>query len=149
MEWRSPLQRVVISPILNNMATRSVLVIGVCLAMLCFFAPRSSSGEPFLISDPYPNDKNQPTRFVIVEGEYKYNTPAQKLPDGGVRLRFDLSLLPDGEHTVYVRAIDDRKHRESNSTPLRLVKIGEKVTLLKPLIPESKIPKGLLRQPGQ
>jgi hypothetical protein len=118
-------------------------------------------GAPFLISDPYPNDKNQPTRFLIVEGELKYYVPAQKLPDGSVRLRFDVSQLPDGEHTVSVKAVNDRNHEESISMRLKLVKIGEKVTLLKTeplapperqqngLIPPSRIIKGLLRQPGQ
>jgi hypothetical protein len=147
------------------MAMRSVLLAGVCLAVLCLFFPRFSSGEPFLVSDPYPKTGGQPTRFAIVVGILKYSVPAQKLPDGRVCFRFDVSRLPDGEYTVNVRAIDDRTHGESKSTPVKLVKTGEKVTLIalpekaeppappkkreKAKIPPSRIPKGLLRPPGQ
>jgi hypothetical protein len=146
------------------MAMRRILVAGVCLVMLSIFAPRSSSGRPFLVSDPYTNKKNQPTRFVVVAGKLKFSVPAQKLADGSVCFRFDLSLLPDGEYTVNVTAINDRTRKESSSTQMKLVKIGEKVTLLpspekaeppapqemkeKEQISPSRIPKGLLRLPG-
>jgi len=161
----APLQWIMIRIILYPMAKWSVLVAGICLAMLSLFAPKSSSGEPFLISDPYPKTGDQPTRFVVVAGKLRYSVPAQKLPDGRVYLRFDVSRLPDGEHTVNVTAINDRTHGESNSTPVKLVKIGQKVTLLalpekaeppappeeqqKAKISPSRMPKGLLRPPGQ
>lgn len=144
---------------------RSLLVVGVCLVILSVFASGSSSGEPFLASDPYPKGVSQPTRFIVVAGESWYSIPAQKLPDGGTCLKFDLAPLPDGEHTVTIRAINDRSHVESTSVLVKLVKIREKVTILaspeerepsgppikqeKVLKPPSKIPKGMLRPPGQ
>jgi hypothetical protein len=140
-----------------------MLAAGLCLAVLCLFAPRSSTGEPFLICDLYPNTGDQPTRFAVVAGNLKYSVPPQWLPDRSVRLKFDLSRLPDGEHTVKVTAIDDRNHRESDSIRLKLVKTGKKVTLLtspqeaeppavpekpqKGKVPPSRIPRGLLRTP--
>ncbi|MGA2109239.1 MAG: hypothetical protein ABSH25_16530 [Syntrophorhabdales bacterium] len=145
------------------MTTWRMLAAGLCLAVLCLFAPRSSTGEPFLICDPYPNTGDQPTRFAVVAGNLKYSVPPQWLPDRSVRLKFDLSRLPDGEHTVKVTAIDDRNHRESDSIRLKLVKTGKKVTLLtspqeaeppavpekpqKGKVPPSRIPRGLLRTP--
>ena len=158
------MQRLAICSILFHMATWRVLVAGLCLAVLCLLAPWPSTGEPFLISDPYPNNGDQPTRFVIVAGKLKYSVPAQKLPDGNVRLKFDVSLLPDGEHTMNVTAIDDRNHGESDSIRLKLVKTGKKVAVLTPpeevkppvppeeqqkgKVPPSRIPRGLLRPPG-
>ena len=146
------------------MGTRRILVAGLCLAVLCLFAPKPSWGEPFLISDPYPKNADQPTRFAIVAGKLRYVVPAQKLPDGSVRLRFDVSVLPDGEHTMNVTAIDDRNHGESDSMRLKLVKTGKEVTLLTPpeeaepspspenqqkaKVSPSRIPRGLLRPPG-
>jgi hypothetical protein len=63
-----------------------------------------------------------------------------------------------------VTAINDRNHGEWNLTPLKLVKTGEKVTVLtspekaeppaspekqqKAKVPPSRIPGGLLRPPG-
>jgi len=157
------LQRVVICPILSHMATWRILVAGLCLAVLYLLAPRPSTGEPFLISDPYPNNADQPTRFAIVVGKLTYSVPAQKLPDGSVRLKFDVSLLPDGEHTMNVTAIDDRNHGKSDSIRLKLVKTGKKVAVLTPpkeveppappekqqkgKVPPSRIPRGLLRPP--
>jgi len=158
------LKGVVVCLILSYMVTWRVLVSGLCMAVLCLLAPRPSTGKPFLISDPYPKNEDQPTRFVIVEGTHRYSVPAQRLPDGSVRLRFDLSPLADGEHTMNVTAIDDRTHGESGSIRLKLAKIGKKVTLLTspeeaepPAAPEkqqktkispSRIPRDLLRPPG-
>jgi len=157
------LQRDVICLILSPMVTRRILAAGLCLAVLCLLAPMPSTGEPYLICDPYPKNGDQPTRFVIVAGKLKYSVPAQRLPDGSVRLRFDVSALPDGEHTMNVTAIDDRNHGESDPIRLKLVKTGTKVTLLtspekakppapaekqqKGKIPPSRIPRGLLRPP--
>jgi hypothetical protein len=155
------LKRVMICLIFSHMVTWRILVAGLCLALLCLLAPRPSAGEPFLICDPYPNTGDQPTRFLIVVGKLKYSVPPQWLPDRSVRLKFDLSQLPDGEHTVNVMAIDDRNRGESGSIRLKLVKTGTKVTLLtspekaeppapaekqqKGKIPPSRIPRGLLR----
>jgi hypothetical protein len=149
--------------IFSHMVTWRILVAGLCLALLCLLAPRPSAGEPFLICDPYPNTGDQPTRFLIVVGKLKYSVPPQWLPDRSVRLKFDLSQLPDGEHTVNVTAIDDRNHRESDSIRLKLVKTGKKVAVLTPpekaeppappenpqkgKVPPSRIPGGLLRPP--
>ena len=158
------MQRDVICLILPPMVTRRILSAGLCLAVLCvFFAPRPSTGEPYLICDPYPKNGDQPTRFVIVAGKLKYSVPAQRLPDGSVRLRSDVSALRDGEHTMNVTAIDDRNHGESNPIRLKLVKTGKKVAVLAPpeeakptaspekqqqgKIPPSRIPRGLLRPP--
>jgi len=104
------------------MVTWRILVAGLCLAVLCLLAPRPSTGEPYLICDPYPKNGDQPTRFLIVVGKLKYSVPPQWLPDRSVRLKFDLSQLPDGEHTMHVTAIDDRNHGKSDSIRLTLVK---------------------------
>ena len=157
------LQRDVIRLILSRMVTWRILAAGLCLAVLCLLAPRPSTGEPYLICDPYPKNGDQPTRFVIVAGKLKYSVRPQWLPDRSVRLKFDLSQLPDGEHTMHVTAIDDRNHGKSDSIRLTLVKTGTKVTLLtspekaeppappenpqKGKVPPSRIPGGLLRPP--
>ena len=93
------------------------------------FCPRVFFGRAFSHIRSLPKTGHQPTRFVIVAGKLRYSVPARKLPDGRVYLRFDLSLLPDGEHTVNVRAIDDRAQGESNQAG-EVVKTGQKVTLL-------------------
>jgi hypothetical protein len=111
------------------MAMRSVIVTGICLAILSLFTPGSSSGAPFLVCDPYPVKTNQPTHFVVIAGESWYIVRADKLPNGGVRLKFDISQLPDGEHALEVRAMNDHSHRVSPPTPFKLVKNGAKVTV--------------------
>ena len=95
------MQRVGFWPILSHMATWRILVAGLCLAVLCLLAPRPSTGEPFLISDPYPNKEDQPTRFVIIAGKLNYSVPAQKLSDGSVRLRFDVSARRRDRSVAY------------------------------------------------
>ncbi len=114
-----------------------------------------------LSSSPIPirTRGSQPTRFIVVAGKHKFSVPAHKLPDGTVCLKFDLAKLPDGEYTVHVRAIDDHKHWESNSTSVKLTKNGNKVTYpppppppektapVKVKISPSRVPGGLLKQP--
>jgi hypothetical protein len=113
---------------------------------LCF-------AEPFLVSDPYPKKGDQPTRFSIVAGQLKLSVPAEKLPDGTVRLRFDLSQLPDGEQILEIKAVNEVKKTESGSVSIRLLKKnGKEVTLVAPReesekqkIPPSRSIGGLLR----
>jgi len=109
--------------------------------------------EPFLVSDPYPKRGDQPTRFSIVAGQLKFSVPAEKLPDGSVRLRFDLSQLPDGEQVLAITAVNEVKKTESGSVSIRLLKKnGKEVTIVtrreeseKQKIPPSRSIGGLLR----
>jgi hypothetical protein len=52
--------------ILSDMVTWRILVAGLCLTVLSLLAPRPSMGAPFLISDPYPINGDQHTRFVVI-----------------------------------------------------------------------------------
>ena len=90
-----------------------------------------SIAEPFVVSDPYPRTGEQPAEFVIVAGQLKFSVPAEKLPDGTVRLKFDLSRLPDGESVLSIKAVDRMKGTESEAVSLRVMKDGKNVTLLR------------------
>ena len=90
-----------------------------------------SIAEPFVVSDPYSRTGEQPAEFVIVAGQLKFSVPAEKLPDGTVRLKFDLSRLPDGESTLSIKAVDRLKQTESEAVSLKVRKDGKNVTLLR------------------
>lgn len=123
-----------------------LVVVSLLTSALCF-------GEPFLVSDPYGKTEDQPTRFSIVAGKLTFSIPAEKLPDGTVRLRFDLSKLPDGEHTMEIKAVNEAKQTESEPASLKVLKKnGQGVTLSAPQgksekekIPPSRTIPGLLR----
>ena len=149
---------------LYDMTVSNIAIAGACLAILWLFLPRSALGEPFLVSDPYPNTERQPARFAIAAGKQKFSVPAEKQEDGSVRLKFDLALLRDGEQIIEIRAIDDRKHWGSKTTALKVVKKGSDVKIstppekIAPPAPPQKVQKtkippsrridGLLRPPG-
>lgn len=107
-----------------------------CLAIGLFVAAPLSHAEPFLISDAYPTSRKKPTDFDIVSGKLKFSVPAEKLADGAVRLRFDLAKLPDGEHTIEIRAVNNNKkaRMESIVVQAKVVKDGKEVVLLSPVL---------------
>ena len=129
------------------------LLFGAWLVIVSLLTSALCYGEPFLVSDPYGKTEDQPTRFSIVAGELRFSIPAEKLPDGTVRLRFDLSKLPDGEHTIEIKAVNESRQTESEPVSLKLLKKnGQGVTLLasqgkpeKEKIPPSRTIPGLLR----
>jgi hypothetical protein len=95
----------------------SVLVISLA-------ALTASRAQPFLVCDPYPRGHEQPTAFVVTEDKVTYSAPAERLVDGSVRMRFDLSQLPDGEHALGIKAVNGTKRTESGSVPFKLIKNG-------------------------
>lgn len=113
-----------------------------CLSIGLFIALPLSHAEPFLISDAYPLSRKQPTDFDIVSGKLKFSVPAEKLADGTVRLRFDLAKLPDGEHTMEIKAVNKNKKARIESTVVqaKVVKNGKEVTLLLPKLEDAKEP---------
>ena len=114
--------------------------------------------EPFLISGSYPKGPYQPTEFTIVVGRLSLSVPAEKLPDGAVRLKFDLARLQDGEHILEIKAVDRPTGRYSETVLVKLLKKnGKEVTLetpqdeptadtgpVKKLIPPSRTPRNLI-----
>lgn len=59
----------------------------------------------FLTSDPYPLTGAQPEKFIIVlDGAAKVESTPEKIPDGRLRLRYDISSLGTGLHTAVVFA---------------------------------------------
>jgi hypothetical protein len=86
--------------------------------------------EPFLTSGSYPKGPYQPTEFTIVVGKLAFSVAAEKLPDGAVRLKFDLAQLPDGEHTLEIKAVNGATGRESEAVSLRLFKKNGKEVVL-------------------
>ena len=99
--------------------------------------------EPFLVSDPYRKGPDQPTEFSIVAGKLSFSVPADKLPDGGVRLKFDLVRLPEGEHILQIKATDSVRRRESPSVFLKVLKkSAQEITVEAP--PEAAVERGLI-----
>ena len=98
------------------------------ILVLCSSIP--SFAGPFLVSNPYPKGRGQPTRFDVVCGELRFSAAPENLADGGKRLRFDLSRLPNGDLTLEIKAVDKRLRRESKPVTIRLHKNGKDVTLL-------------------
>jgi hypothetical protein len=88
-----------------------------------------------------------------VDGKLKFSIPAEKLPDGAVRLRFDLSELPTGEHRIEIKAVNESRQTESEPVLLNLLKKNGQVVILlapegkpeKEKIPPSRTIPGLLR----
>ena len=86
--------------------------------------------EPFLVCDPYPKGRDQPTEFSIIVGKLNFSVPAEKLPHGAVRLKFDLVQLPDGEHILKIKAVNRLTRKESEIVAQRLFKKnGKEVTI--------------------
>lgn len=82
--------------------------------------------EPFLLSGPYTKGRDQPTDFSIVTGKLSLLVPAEKVPDGTVRLKLDLTQFPDGEHLLKIKAVNTPKRIESEIISVNLVKKNEK-----------------------
>ncbi len=111
------------------MGTSIVFRAGACLALLLLLTPLSAFGSPFLVSDAYPKSETQPTRFDVVCGTVRLSRPPENLPNGSKRLKLDLSVFPDGELTLEIRAVE-RHQSESTPVSVRLLKNGQNVTLL-------------------
>lgn len=82
--------------------------------LLILFGLSSSVGaSPFLECDPYGPDSLQPTVFeVTVNGRPERVAPLM-YPDGSSYLRYDLKDLPNGEHAIKVKALNDVRRIES------------------------------------
>jgi hypothetical protein len=100
------------------------------LAIVLLAVPGRGFAAPFLISDPYPKSEEQPTEFELTVGNRTFKTPAEVMSDKAVRLHFDLSQLPDGEHVVAVKAVNPSKREESEAVSLKISKNGKEVTLI-------------------
>jgi len=76
------------------------------LAIL-FLSPLVVSASPFLVYDPQPGEPSVPgyvSKYEVdLDGATLPSTP-QDLGDGTVRVYFDLAGIPDGSHSVKVRA---------------------------------------------
>ena len=101
-----------------------------CLAVASPFMSGLSFGEPFLVCDPYPKSSPQPTKFSISIGEQTFPALAEKLADGSVRLKYDLANLPEGEHTLEIRAVNESGNGQSEPASISLLKKNGKVVVL-------------------
>jgi hypothetical protein len=108
--------------------TKYVTIVG--LFFCIFFVTSLCFGEPFLVSDPYPKSDEQPTDFRIVSQSLNVMVPAEKSPNGIVKLRYDLFNLPDGEHILEITAIDKARGKESVPTVMKIMKKGKDVTIV-------------------
>jgi hypothetical protein len=102
---------------------------GTCGFLCYFFIAIVCFSEPFLVSDSYLKDE-QPTEFQIVSKSINITVPAEKHPNGTVKLRFDLADIPDGEHVFEIIAIDKIRGKKSEPTVMKLLKKGKEVTIL-------------------
>jgi hypothetical protein len=135
------------------MSRLRIFLFSAWLVVAILFTQGLCFGEPFLVSDPYAKTKDQPMRFSVVAGKLKFTVPAEKLSDGTVRLRFDLGKLPDGEHNIEIKAVNDSAQRESEPVSMQILKKnGEVLTLTAPQgklekekIPPSRAIPGLTR----
>jgi len=100
----------------------------VVLTVLLMATPALLIAQPFLVSDPYPAKEVQPTKFVVTIGLKSFDVVPEKNPDGSSFLKYDLSRLPDGIHTVKVKAVNSALKQESPEVSLPLQKTGSKVT---------------------
>ena len=101
------------------------------LAVLLVAAPALLMAQPFLVSDPYPAKEVQPTKFVVTIGGKSVDVVPQKNTDGSSFLKYDLAQLPDGLHTVKVKAVNSALKQESPEMSLSLQKTGSNVTRAK------------------
>ena len=110
---------------------------GTFLLMLPFLSPSLASAKPFLVSDPYSKSQIQPTRFLFVCGELRFSRAPETLPDGRKRLKLDLAILPQGETTLEIKAVNEGLRMESKAVEVRLLKKGLDVSMLPPVIGHS------------
>jgi hypothetical protein len=76
------------------------------IILVMVFAASISYAAPFLSCDPYPLTGTQPTEFAIyLDGAtIPIISPAQII-DGKVILKYDLSSISAGNHTVVIKAV--------------------------------------------
>ena len=72
---------------------------------LCVIFPWIAFATPYIVCDPYPNNDNKPTEFLlqIDSGSWVSSAP-QVLGDGTVRLHYDIGSVTNGSHTVNIKA---------------------------------------------
>jgi hypothetical protein len=103
----------------------------IVLAVFLMATAGAVMAQPFLVSDPYPAKEVQPTKFVVTVGGKSFDVVPEKNPDGSSYLKYDLSQLPDGLHTVKVKAVNSTLKQESPEMSLSLQKTGSNVTRAK------------------
>lgn len=98
-----------------------------CLLIFVFLLISTIAfGEPFLVSDPYPDKGNKPAKFLItINGETHESMP-MNTPEGSVYLKYDLVNLSDGTYTAAAKAVD-AKGVESSAVTYSFTKTGTKV----------------------
>ena len=70
-----------------------------------FLFTGTAMASPFVVSDPYPESAVQPDGFLVsVDGGSVVESPAVLAAPGSYKMRFDIGNLPEGEHTMTVRA---------------------------------------------
>jgi hypothetical protein len=68
----------------------------------------------FLVCASYPSTSVQPDSFsVVMDGGAAVSSPALKNADGSVQLHYDLATLPDGSHSVTVKAVSTLYNKSS------------------------------------
>jgi hypothetical protein len=105
------------------------------------------------VCDPYPKGREQPTGFSVVAGKLTFQDRPEDLPDGSLRLKFDLGKLPDGEHKIEVRAVNEITKSSSEPASVQILKKdGQAVVVTTPQtkqekekIPPSRTIPGLLK----
>jgi hypothetical protein len=119
-----------------------MLFLALVSCAIVLFVTSAVRAEPFLVSDPYPRGKKQPTEFTVVAGALTFSVPAEKLPDGRVRLKFDLKRLPDGQYLLQIKAVNRIRRQQSQTVSVWLLKKnGKEVTLGAP--PEARTEKDI------
>jgi hypothetical protein len=102
-----------------------------CAVLLVILAASGCLAEPFLISDPYPAKDPQPTKFVVtVDGKSSTAAPHRNA-DGSLVLKYDLGGLPDGTHTIVIKALNDAQALESGEITYTFNKMGSRISGLK------------------
>lgn len=75
---------------------------------LALLVPGLSWASPFVVSDAYPVAAVQPDGFLVsMDGGALVESPADIVSAGSVRLKFDVGNLPEGNHTMAVKAYKD------------------------------------------
>jgi hypothetical protein len=78
-------------------------VVLLLVLLLGFLGVAESS--PFLVCDPYPVTIQQPTSFLLTfDGGAPIEVPAVINTDGSVQIKYDMSSISTGGHTVIAQA---------------------------------------------
>ena len=120
--------------------------------IILLFAPASLLAGPMLVCDPYPVTELQPTNFVVVLDGTTRDVAPERYPDGSSRLTYDLGEIPDGVHTVKVKAVNSAVNPqtplESAWVTISFMKAGSQIARTKDeseKIPPTRTFKGYLR----